>query len=341
MMRKKASITYPVRSTRSIAHILLCVVLAGAALAIAGYTLQAAFDGTYTEWFFIIFGGSFGIAGLFLLAWPFFIPAVTVHPDRIEIKRWRRNSIIFTGYVKRCTYRRIKRPTISTTDRLTIECSDGRKIAIDKALYLNSEELFKAITGILPTRTEWYDHENPAPKKLEPTPPVWFAVGAAVCIAIGAYFYTKEEKGLSQSDLRTVQGTVASIKHDDEGRYREYYIHVLEYPSHVFEVETREYRNTYSTILTEVKPYDTIYLEIEANDYRMKITGEQEPSYSSKNDWKHISVYGIRANNLTFLDTRDSIEESIPSYKGVAMLFAAGLIYCLYRLVKAWLLGTK
>jgi hypothetical protein len=272
---------------------------------------SAALEPPYAQVFELMLGGFFGLFGIAALFSILAFDSILIYKDRVEIK-----SIL--GFLKRTIYLKDivgyteiekKNKYLTWTD-LTIY-TDRTKYKLSSNLYSNYIQLkFALISGKKEDHTE---RENWFRKNSRIFGIVFFSLAIA-CFVASYRFYIKAQSPVSPAALKTIKGVItneAEIHKGSKGS-RSILIYLKEYPYFQFQVDGNAYSAAHSNMYVErVNPGDTLYLEIEMNEYLMKLTRLEEPAFWTKHvNYKFIRVYGLCDKNECYLSVANYVNET-------------------------------
>ncbi len=125
------------------------------------------------------------------------------------------------------------------------------------------------------------------------------------------YSYWVKDNKLAVNDVATVGGIIVNPVRisNTGGESSRNYIRVIlyQYPDFIFDIYDVAYRVTNRRAYLEyVKPGDSVYLDVLADVYKKKITGQMPLGFFDKTvNYKKISVYGLRDKHANYLTLKD------------------------------------
>ena len=158
-----------------------------------------------------------------------------------------------------------------------------------------------------------------------------FIFGSLIFFAAYHLNIPKEAKVTSEQ-LTSIEGTItAKPEIDVSGKgHRSIHFELSQYPNFHFKISGVSYSATYAEdFVSSVNTRDTVSIDIFTDEYKKKLTREEEMSFLDKSvNYRFISIYGLRAKNTIFLSLEDyNYEKKSDEKLGVWILVLLGMFF--------------
>ena len=277
----------------------------------------------------VMLGGFFGLIGILSILSALSIPKLELYKDRLEVKS------IF-GVTIKIIYRNeitswielAKETKYQKWIELTLFTLNG-KYKISSATCGNFEEIKKELT-----KGKYNDLESKirSVKQLNKNYPLWTFIFGCLMFWGAYHLYNAMDNTLTSMQLTTINGSITKkpeINKDAKG-HRSIQIELSQYPNFKFELSGVNYAATHTKdFVSSVNINDTISVDILTEVYRKKLTKEEELSYLDKSiNYRFISIYGLRTNEINFLKLDDyNREEKSDRALGIWVFCLVGLFF--------------
>ena len=297
--------------------------------AIATYLGLPALKEEYPQIAGLILGGFFGLMGIACIIAALTIPKFELYKDRLEVKSifggtrkiiYRKEITSWTELAKETQYQK--------WIELTVFTQHG-KYKISSTTCGNFDEIKDELTK---GKHNDVENETISVKRFYK----YYALGTFLfgCLLFwGAYnFYNAKDNKLTQEQLTSINGKITTkpeIDKDAKG-HRSLQFELSQYPNFKFQLSGVNYSATYTEdFVSRINANDTISVDILFEEYRKKLTHEEEMSYLDKSvNYRFISIYGLRAKDNSFLTLSDyNKEEKSDNALGVWFLGLLGLFF--------------
>ncbi|MFD2246994.1 hypothetical protein [Pontibacter ruber] len=272
--------------------------------AIAFYLINASLSDDYPQIWGLVLGALFGLFGLYGLIAVFLIDNLEVYRDRLVLKSitgktkkviYLSEIVTWTEIEKENKHQKWKDLTIYTV---------SNKYKISSSLYSNYSEIRNRLIKGKPRDLEiekiWHKRNN-----------LYWAIGAFImgglCFWSAYHFYADKDSTLSSDSLTTITGEITSPVEISSGAKSSRYIQIelKEYPGFSFDINGVAYAATDADeFVSRVKVGDRVSLSIPTDQYRKKLTKEEELGFWDKTvNYSFIQVYGLQDNHQSYLST--------------------------------------